>query len=284
MPVIPVADLDDARLTAFRDIGDAALRRERGECLVEGRLVVRQLLREQPGRARALLVTEPARDRLGDLLPLVPDLPVFTVPVGAMQAVTGFNLHRGCLAVASRGPERSWQSVTASADRLLVLEGVGNPDNVGGLFRTARAFGLDGILLGPGTGDPLYRKAIRVSCGASLALPYAALAPWPEALAALAADGIELWALTPAADAMSLHDACAPRLPTRLALLVGAEGDGLSMASQALVHRRVRIPVHPAVDSLNVVVAAGVALAAVGLILPADRRTIPDGGQSWTAP
>jgi len=284
MPVIPIARFDDERLAAFRDIGDAALRRERGECLVEGRMVVRQLLHDQPDRVRALLLTEPARDALADLLPLLPDLPAFTVPLAAMEAVTGFHLHRGCLAVAARGPERAWPSVAASAHRLLVLEGVGNPDNVGGLFRTARAFGVDAVLLGPGAGDPLYRKAIRVSCGASLAVPYAALTPWPEALGTLAGDGIELWALTPSPDAISLHDACASGVPARLALLLGAEGDGLSAASQAAAHRLVRIPIAPAVDSLNVVVAAGVALAAVGLILPADRRTIPDGGQSWSAP
>jgi tRNA G18 (ribose-2'-O)-methylase SpoU len=284
MPVIPVAGFDDERLAAFRDIGDAALRRERGECLVEGRMVVRQLLHDQPGRVRALLLTEPARDALADLLPLVPELPVFTVPVAAMEALTGFNLHRGCLAVAARGPERPWPSVTSSAKRLLVLEGVGNPDNVGGLFRTARAFGVDAVLLGPGAGDPLYRKAIRVSCGASLAVPYAALTPWPEALGALAAEGIELWALTPSPGAVPLHEACAAGVPPRLALLVGAEGDGLGAASLAAAHRRVRIPIAPAVDSLNVVVASGVALAAVGLILPVDRRTIPGGGQSWSAP
>jgi tRNA G18 (ribose-2'-O)-methylase SpoU len=284
MPVVPIADLDDARLAPFRDVGDASLRRERGECLVEGRLVVRQLLRDQPERARAVLVTEPARAALADLLARVPDLPVFTVPLAAMQAVTGFNLHRGCLAVASRGPDRDWRSVTASAQRLLVLEGVGNPDNVGGLFRTARAFGVAAVLLGPGAGDPLYRKAIRVSCGASLVVPHAEATPWPEMLTALAGDGVAVWALTPVSGAVTLQEACAAGVPDRLALLVGAEGDGLSEASQGLAHLRVRIPIAPDVDSLNVVVAAGIALAAVGLILPPDRRTIPGGGQSWSVP
>ncbi len=284
MPPIAVADLRDPRLDGFRDISDAALRQERGECLVEGRLVVRQLLRDQPGRARAVLLTESARDGLSDVLEGLPDLPVFTVPVSAMEAITGFNLHRGCLAVASRGPELDWRSVIAAARRLLIIEGVGNPDNIGGLFRTARAFGVDGVLLGAGAGDPLYRKAIRVSCGASLVVPHASVTPWPDALDTIAGDGVALWALTPSADALTLESACAAGLPDRLAVLVGAEGDGLSAASLAAAGRHVRIPIAPHVDSLNVVVAAGIALAAVGLILPSEGRTIPHGGSTWNVP
>jgi tRNA G18 (ribose-2'-O)-methylase SpoU len=255
--------LEDPRLAPFRDIGDAELRRQRGECLVEGRLVVRRLLTECPGRARAVLVTEAARASLDDVLPESAPFPIYVVPAVAMEAITGFNLHRGCLAIASRGAPTEWRDIAARARRLLVLEGVGNPDNIGGLFRTGRAFGVDAVLFGPGSGDPLYRKAIRVSCGASLVVPFAEIAPWPEGLADLSHDGVTVWALTPAADAATLAEVCAAGVPGRLALLLGAEGPGLTQPAEALATRRVRIPIAPAADSLNVVVAAGVALAAV---------------------
>ena len=263
MPVVAVASPGDPRLAPFRDIADAARRVDRGECLVEGRLVVRRLLSRCPGRARALLVTEAARAALSDVLPDEPGLPVYVVPTPAMEAITGFNLHRGCLAVASRGPAHDWRDLAAASRRVLILEGVGNPDNVGGLFRTAHAFGVDAVLLGPGTADPLYRKAIRVSCGASLVVPHAAIAPWPEALAELNGSGLAVWALTPARDATSVSAACAGGVGSRLGLLVGAEGPGLTAAAQALAARRVRIPIADGADSLNLVVAAGIALAAV---------------------
>ena len=264
MPLLLPASLDDPRLALFRDVGDAELRRREGLFLAEGRLVVRRLLTESRYRTRAVLVSETARAALDDVLEAHADaLDVFVVPPAWMERLTGFNLHRGCLAVAERGTPQEWREVAGRACRLLVLEGVGNPDNVGGLFRTARAFGVDGVLLGPGTGDPLYRKAIRVSCGAALAVPYAEAAPWPGLVRALADAGVEVWALTPAADATPLEAAVADGVPARLALLVGAEGPGLTDATLALASRRIRIPIAPEADSLNVTVAAGIALAAV---------------------
>ena len=255
--------LDDERLSAFRDVGDAELRRQRGECLVEGRIVVRRLLQEQPDRARVLLLSQAAADAMSDALAVLPDLAVYVVPTAAMQAITGFNLHRGCLAVASRGPDRDWRALLAQCRRVLLLEGVGNPDNVGGLFRTARALGVDAVLLGPGTGDPLYRKAIRVSCGASLVVPFADVTPWPSALTEMARAGFAVWALTPDDQSRSLDDACDAGVPERLAVMVGAEGPGLSESSLGAASRRVRIPINRSADSLNVVVAAGIVLASV---------------------
>ena len=264
MPLLVPASLDDPRLSLFRDVGDAELRRRDGLFLAEGRLVVRRLLTGSRYRTRAVLVSETACAALADVLEAHADaLDVFVVPPAWMERLTGFNLHRGCLAVGQRDTPQAWREVAAQAGRLLVLEGVGNPDNVGGLFRTARAFGVDGVLLGPGTGDPLYRKAIRVSCGAVLAMPYAEATPWPGVLRALADAGTEVWALTPAADATPLETAVAGGVPARLALLVGAEGPGLTEASLALASRRIRIPIAPEADSLNVTVAAGIALSAV---------------------
>jgi tRNA G18 (ribose-2'-O)-methylase SpoU len=190
-------------------------------------------------------------------------LDVFVVPPSWMEGLTGFNLHRGCLAIGERQTLPSWHEVAGTAARLLILEGVGNPDNVGGLFRTAHALGVDGVLLGPGTGDPLYRKAIRVSCGAALTLAYAEASPWPDMLAQLVTGGVQVWALTPSIDAVPLARAVADGVPPRLALLVGAEGPGLTESSLTLVSKRIRIPLSEDADSLNVTVAAGIALAAV---------------------
>ena len=264
MPLIRPASLDDPRLALFRDVGDAELRRRDGLFLAEGRLVVRRLLTASRYRARAVLVSETARAALDDVLGTCgQDLDVFVVPPEWMEGLTGFNMHRGCLAVGERGAPQSWRDVVKDARRLLVLEGVGNPDNVGGLFRTARAFGVDGVLLGPGSGDPLYRKAIRVSCGAALTVPHATASPWPDVVGTLVADGMDVWALTPGSEARTIDEVVAHAVPGRLALLVGAEGPGLTDASLALASERVRIPIAPEADSLNVTVAAGIALAAV---------------------
>ena len=264
VPLVRPTSLDDPRLAPFRDVGDAELRRRQGLFLAEGRLVVRRLLTESRYRTRAVLVSETARASLDDVLQATCDtVDVFVVPAAWMEGLTGFNLHRGCLAIGERAAPPGWRDVAGQARRLLVLEGVGNPDNVGGLFRTARAFDVGGVLLGPGTGDPLYRKAIRVSCGAALSVPYAAATPWPDVVRALVAGGVDVWALTPASDAMPIDQAVARGVPDRLALLVGAEGPGLSDASLALATERIRIPIAPEADSLNVTVAAGIALAAV---------------------
>ena len=265
MPLLRPDTPDDPRLARFRDIGDAELRRREGVFLAEGRLVVRRLLTETSYRTRELLLTDAAYAALEDVVtPRLADLAVHVVPRDWMEGVTGFNLHRGCLAIGERGPDRDWREVAGAPRRLLVLEGVGNPDNVGGLFRTARAFGVGGVLLGPGSGDPLYRKAIRVSCGAALAVPFAEARPLPPVLDALKAGGVAVWALTPAPDATPIAEACADGIPPRLALLVGAEGEGLSVGVQTHASRRVRIPIAAAADSLNVNVAAGVALAWAG--------------------
>jgi tRNA G18 (ribose-2'-O)-methylase SpoU len=264
VPVIRPDNVDDPRLTPFRDVGDAELRRQEGLFLAEGRLIVRRLLTEARYRTRAVMVSETAHAALDDVLTGRTDaLEVFVVPPAWMEGITGFNLHRGCLAIGERGTARQWRDLADGAQRLLVLEGVGNSDNVGGLFRTARAFGVDAVLVGPGTGDPLYRKAIRVSCGAALALPHAEATPWPDVLCELVADGLEVWALTPAHDATPLEVAVSRGVPPRLAMLVGAEGPGLTGASLAAASQRIRVPIAPEADSLNVTVAAGIALAAV---------------------
>jgi tRNA G18 (ribose-2'-O)-methylase SpoU len=149
----------------------------------------------------------------------------------------------------------------AGAGRLVVLEDVANPDNVGGIFRSAAAFGVDAVLLSPSCCDPLYRKAVRTSMSATLRVPFARLEPWPARLQALKADGFTLVAFTPDSSAEAL-DGFAPRgRRSRLACLFGSEGGGLTSEVQALADSRVRIPIRSDVDSLNLAVAAGIALS-----------------------
>jgi len=261
VPTVFVDDPADPRLADFRNLADGDALGRRGLFIVEGRLVVERLLRESPLEPSAVLATEAAAGALGPALAQRPDLDVYVVPLSLMEPLTGFNIHRGCLATARRPAPRSIDDVLASgARRFLVLEGVTNPDNIGGLFRTARAFGVEAIVLGPGCGDPLYRKAVRVSCGAGLVVPFVAASPWPVSLAVLGRHGVPIFALTPGGD-QPLEEAAALHTPgAPLAVMVGAEGPGLSAGALEVADWRVRIAIDPRADSLNVVVAAGIAL------------------------
>jgi tRNA G18 (ribose-2'-O)-methylase SpoU len=145
------------------------------------------------------------------------------------------------------------------ARRLLVLEGVGNADNIGGIFRSALALGAGGVVVDQRCGDPLYRKAIRTSMAATLRVPFAR-APLARALPALRENGFHIVALTPSADAVDVRDL---RCATKVALLLGAEGEGLSAGTLGYADARARIPVDAAADSLNVAVAASIALYAL---------------------
>jgi tRNA G18 (ribose-2'-O)-methylase SpoU len=258
--VIHVASIDDPRLEDYRNVPDPALLFSRGVFVAEGRHVVRRLLTESRYRTRSLLLTPAAADSLADLLPHLDAIPVFTVSQEAMNAVIGFNIHRGCLAIGERLPLPPWQSLASNARRLVVLEHISNADNVGGIFRNAAAFGVDAVLLGPSCTDPLYRKAIRTSMGASLRIPFAPVENWPADLDGLKAHGLRLIALTPAREAQAIEDTEAPE---RAALLLGHEGDGLSGEALAAADLRVRIPMDPGVDSLNVASATAVALYAL---------------------
>ena len=148
----------------------------------------------------------------------------------------------------------------AAATHLLVLEGVNNPDNVGGLFRNAAALGASAVVLGPHCGDPLYRKAIRTSMAAVLTLPWVQAGGWPGALTRIRAAGLPVIACTPSPHAVSIYEAV---LPPRAAVLVGAEGPGLTADALAQADLQVRIPMHGAMDSLNVATAAAVVLSAL---------------------
>lgn len=258
--IIRVASIDDPCLDDYRNVPDPELLRSRGVFVAEGRHVVRRLLTESRYKTRSLLLTRAAADSLADLLPQLDAIPVFTVSQDAMNAVTGFNIHRGCLAIGERLPLPPWQSLAGDARRLVVLEHVSNADNVGGIFRNAAAFGVDAVLLGPSCTDPLYRKAIRTSMGAALRLPFAMLEHWPDDLQRLKAHGLRLMALTPAADAHAIDEV---QPPGRAALLLGHEGEGLSNEALAAADIRVRITMAAGMDSLNVATATAIALYAL---------------------
>jgi tRNA G18 (ribose-2'-O)-methylase SpoU len=258
--VIYVDDPADNRLSDFRAVSDPELARTRQLFIAEGRLVVERLLQSGAFETRAVLVTPSAMKALEEVLAARPGVPVYIVPKHVMDGVAGFDFHRGCLAAGARPPRAEWRACTAGARRAVVLERVGDADNVGAIFRSAAAFGADTVLLGPSCADPLYRKAIRTSMGAVLTVPFADAQPWPATLSDLASDGWALAALTPAHDAMPLHDFSSATRPLRVAVVVGHEGGGLTDTALAACEYRVRIPMRASVDSLNVATAAAIAL------------------------
>ena len=226
--------------------------------------MVAKLLTAGRFRVRSLLLTEPAFESLASLLAAAGSPAVYLAREVTIRGVVGFPFHRGCLALGERVAESSLDAVfdpPGPARRLLVvLEGVTNPDNLGAIFRNAVAFGAAGVMLSPGCGDPLYRKALRVSMGGVLETPYARAPDWPHALQQLRQDGFTLMALVPRAPVAIAEFGALRPVPGRTALLVGAEGGGLSPEVRRTADLEVAIPMAPGVDSLNVGTAVGIAL------------------------
>ncbi len=264
-PVIAIGDPADQKVDEYRNLTDAALRQRcepaAGLFMVEGVAAIRQLLASQYP-VRSLLVTEP---RLAELTPALAATagawPVYTADVEVLRAVTGFHFHRGALAAANRLPPARWQQIVG-ARLVTVAEGIGDHENMGALFRNAAAFGVGAILLSPSSVDPLYRRAVRVSMGHVLRVPWARMEPWPEGLDELRAVGYQVLALTPEATALPLH-AVGGAGAGRTAVLVGAEGPGLTVGALAMADQRVRIPMATEVDSVNVATAAAIAFHAL---------------------
>lgn len=252
---------NDPRTAEYASLADPEHARSLGLFVAEGRLVVRRVIEDGRYALRSLLLTPAAQQQLGDLVArLDPAVPVHVCPVQAFREITGFNIHRGCVALVARPPELDADALVNSARLLVMLEAIGNPDNVGGIFRNAAAFAADGVLLDRATADPLYRKAIRTSMAATLRVPFARVQS-ADVLPKLRALGYTIAALTPHELAEPLDRFAQKPRPQRLALLLGNEGDGLSAAAAASADVRVRIPMNTGVDSLNVAVAAGIALS-----------------------
>ncbi|HEY0453339.1 RNA methyltransferase [Actinophytocola sp.] len=265
--VIEVRDPGDGRLADFRALTTADRRPDRpggkGLVIAEGVVVVRRLLASRYPLRAVLGVPRRLEELSADLAGRA--APVYAASAELMAEVVGFHLNRGVLAVAGRPPAPSVDGVVAGARRLAVLEGVGDHENLGALFRNAAALGVDGVLLGAGCSDPLYRRSVRVSMGHVLAVPFAPLTPWPDGLNLLRGKGFRVLAMTPSASSVPLSDpAVSAGGAERVAVLLGSEGPGLSAGAIAAADVAVRIPMASGVDSLNVATAGAVAFYALG--------------------
>jgi tRNA G18 (ribose-2'-O)-methylase SpoU len=258
--IVHIEATGDPRLEPYRHVADHHWLRGQGFFVAEGRLVLERLVASGAPSIQSVLVSPAAFAALEALL-LALDVPVYVAPQPLLNETAGYNFHRGCLALAARPAPRSLGSIVSHARLLLGMERIGNPDNVGGLFRTAAAFGVDGILLDARSSDPYYRKSIRTSMAAVLDMPFATIDDWPAALHSLRDREFDIVALTPSPGAIDLDEFVEASRSARTLVLVGAEGSGLSDEILAAPVVRVRIPMAPGVDSLNVVVAAGVALS-----------------------
>ena len=276
MHVIRIDDGHDPRLADYAGVREPALLRQRGVLIAEGRFVVRRLLDAGRIRVRSLLLNDAALRGLGDLVERADTtVDVYVASPDVITTATGFNMHRGCLALAERPAELSLEAALSASRLVAVLERAVDPDNVGSVFRSAEAFGVDAVLLSPGCCDPFYRKAIRTSSGAALMVPWAAAAPWPDALDRLRAEGFAIAATMPdgVMDIGAFVGTAAARGP--LAVLLGTEGHGLTEPALARADIRLRIPMSGALDSLNLATAAGIVLHRLHDVRPPRSAAAP---------
>ncbi|MGH9245572.1 MAG: TrmH family RNA methyltransferase [Acidimicrobiales bacterium] len=259
---IVVDDPRDPRLADYVGLRDAELRRhvegEFGLFIAEGVLTIRALLRSRY-QIRSLLVTPAKWAALAsDVERAGVAAPVYVADRSLLAAVAGFNLHRGAVAAADRLPLPEPTELLGGVDVVAVVEGVNDLENLGAVFRNAAAFDVGAVLLDPTSADPLYRRVVRVSLGHVLHVPFTRLAPWPDGLALVRSAGFELLALTPRREARPIDEVAGDR-PGRVALLLGAEGPGLSDEALGRADRLVRVRMAEGVDSLNVATAAAIA-------------------------
>ena len=265
-----VEDPEDPRLDDFRDLNSVDRRPDlptgKGLVIAEGVLVVQRMLASR-FTPHAMLGTDRRLAELRDDLAGAGAgagagavrAPYYRASADVMAQVVGFHLNRGVLAAARRVPEPSVAEVVDGARTVAVLEGVNDHENLGSIFRNAAGLGVDAVVFGSGCADPLYRRAVRVSMGHALLVPYARATDWPADLVTLKERGFRLLAMTPHREARELPEAMTAVRDERIAVLVGAEGPGLTAAAQRLSDVRVRIPMSRGTDSLNVATAAALA-------------------------
>jgi tRNA G18 (ribose-2'-O)-methylase SpoU len=262
MSVQRIDDADDPRLADYRGLTDVALRRllepAGGLYIAESSKVIARAV-GAGHRPRSLLVQEKWLD---DVAGIAGDAPVYVVEADVAEQITGYAVHRGALAAMHRPAMPSVAEVVAGARTVVVLEDIVDHTNVGAAFRSAAALGADAVLVSERCADPLYRRSVRVSMGTVFQVPWTRLPAWDEAAGILHGTGLHLAALALAANAVSLDEFVARR-PERVALLMGAEGDGLSRRALAAADTIVTIPMAGGVDSLNVAAASAVALWAL---------------------
>ncbi|MBC7442199.1 MAG: RNA methyltransferase [Ramlibacter sp.] len=263
MPVIEISDLSDPRLVDYAHLTDVALKKARGTehglYIAESALVLERALRagHRPRSVLALGNTvDEARALVGD------DVPVFVGRGELLAELTGYILHRGVIAAMHRPALPEPDALLTGARRIVILENVSDPTNVGAIFRSAGAIGADAILVTPRCSDPFYRRAIRVSMGTVLQVPWTRVGDWPSTRALLTRHGFHVAALALSEDAVSLRDFRGHE-HDRLALLLGAEGEGLTPAALAAPDSVVQIPMKHGIDSLNVAAASAVAMWAL---------------------
>ncbi|MEX1078580.1 MAG: RNA methyltransferase [Homoserinimonas sp.] len=262
MPVIEISDLSDPRLADFAHATDVLLKNGRGPhgaYIAESALVLERALRagHRPRSVLALGVTvDEAVALVGD------DVPVFSGPGELLAELTGYILHRGLIASMHRPALPDPAVLLADARRIVVLENVVDPTNVGAIFRSVAAIGADAVLVTPRCSDPFYRRAIRVSMGTVLQVPWTRVGDWASTRELLTASGFHIAALALTEDAVSLR-AFGATAPERVALVLGTEGEGLTREAIAAADTIVQIPMRHGIDSLNVAAAAAVAMFAL---------------------
>jgi tRNA G18 (ribose-2'-O)-methylase SpoU len=264
---VEIDDPRDPRVHEYTDLTDVALRRRRepaeGLYIAESQQVIRRAM-AAGHRPRSFLMARRWLDDSADLLaaPAAADVPVYLGTEQVLRSITGFHLHRGALASMHRPTPRSVGDLLEDATRVAVLEDVVDHTNVGAVFRSAAALGVEAVLVTPRCADPLYRRSVRVSMGAVFQVPWTRLAPWPDGLDVLRDKHFTVAALTLGEASVSLDDLAATP-PERLALMLGTEGHGLSRAAIGRADVAVRIPMSGGVDSLNVAAASAVAFWAL---------------------
>ncbi len=263
MTRVDITDVGDPRLDDYRELKDATRRRS-GTFIAESELVISRLLTSR-FITRSFLLTPVRYARLASQLPT--EVPAFVAEESVLNELVGFPLHRGALALGERpsavGSLGDVAQLTQSASTIVILEDVVDPDNIGAVFRHSAAFGVDAVLLSPHAGDPLYRKAIRAAVGWTLHVPWTRVdeKDWPTTIDNLRAEGWQVLALTPAADAPVMAKCMADLGPAaKVVLLVGTEHIGLTTESMQRATVQARIPMAPGVDSLNVATTVAIAL------------------------
>ncbi|MGL5866829.1 MAG: TrmH family RNA methyltransferase [Dermatophilaceae bacterium] len=263
MTVERITSAEDPRLADYVGLTDVALRTRcepaGGLYIAESEKVIRRAL-AAGHRPRSFLMTQRWLTDLADVVDQAADdgVPVYVGEHEVIEQLTGFHLHRGALASMHRSPLPELEGVLRAARRVIVLEDIVDHTNVGAVFRSAAALGVDAVLVTPRCADPLYRRAIRVSMGTVFQVPWTRVDPWPGSIGGLQRLGFTVAGLALTDDAVPLdHLASAP--PDRLALVLGTEGDGLASRTMATVDLAVRIPMAGGVDSLNVAAASAVA-------------------------
>lgn len=269
--LITIDDPDDPRLHDYTGLTDVELRRRRepaeGLFIAEGEKVIRRA-RDAGYEMRSMLLSAKWVDVMRDVIE-ESTAPVYAVTPALAEQVTGYHVHRGALASLERKQLPPAGELLRGARRVAVLESLVDHTNIGAIFRSAAALGMDAVLLSPDCADPLYRRSVKVSMGAVFSVPYARLDSWPRDLETVREAGFRLLALTPDAKATPL-DTVAPHRLDRVALMLGAEGEGLSARALRAADEWVRIPMAHGVDSLNVGAAAAVSFYAVATGRPQD--------------